>query len=1079
MTIAQDPATAQHDGMPRSAIESGTVDYVLPVPKIVEVIPRYLRHSSFQERPEEAASPETSPDQLNAVISILRTRAKFDFSYYKKGTLGRRVRRRMGVRHVDPLSEYVQLLRSDPDEVNALYKDLLINVTSFFREPKAWEALNDEVIAKLIDRREAGQPIRAWVPACASGEEAYTLGMLFLARCRQLQKACPIQLFASDVDLQELEFAREGVYPESIAADVPPEHLRQFFHKGEHTYQISKELRESIVFAHQNLLVDPPFSKLDLICCRNLLIYLEADVQKKALSLMHFALAEGGYLFLGSAESIGGQEDLFETVSKKLRIYRRIGPTRHEQVHFPAAPFRERDRASHQTPGRPAGSPGRMIATAQQLLLDRYAPACVIINRRYEILHFSGPTHDYLVQPPGPPTQNLLAKAREGVQTKLRGATHRAILENRAISVEGVRIKRGKTSHRIRFIVEPIKSPADAEGLLLISFEDEPGPASSRRIEASPEAKDETVVEQLESELRATREDLQSTVEELETSNEELRASSEEVMSVNEELQSTNEEIETSKEELQSLNEELNTVNSQLEGKVAELEDANNDLNNLLVNAELAVLFLDTDYRIRRFTPPMTRFLRLIPTDIGRLLTDFESPSAQGGLLSDAEKVMAELIPQTSELKTEDGRWWLRRTLPYRTDDRRIDGVVITLVDITDRKEIHEKLQRFAEDLEQRVIQRTAELEATNARLNAASERLRAIFHHAGDAILTITDDGLIESFNPAAERTFGHAENEIIGRSVEVLMPIARGGETSETLMDFLKSGYAKSRGELRDVIARRKDGSTFPMDLTVTEVKDRTRHLFITIARDLTSRRHAEEERRQLQQELIEAGAAEQRRIGQELHDHLGQMLSGTAMLAGSLKNKLEAADSAEAPRAAQLTQHIQDAYSEVRKLSRGLVPVVVDEDGLMQALEELCSSIRELYGIACIFHCPRPVLIPNNDVATRLYRIAQEAVTNAARHGKAQEVEIVLKESGGQLALEVRDNGVGMPERALAGNGMGLRIMRYRTELMSGKLQISPIEPQGTLVRCVLKRDTSSHGAVDEKKFGPKHKGKDSNR
>ena len=437
MTMAQTPETVQYDGMPRSAIATGGVDHVLPVERMPEAILNYVRHDYVKAPAGPAPPAEAGGDEVTAILPFLKARANFDFGCYRKPTLRRRIQRRMSLRHLRSTAEYLRLLRGDEEEVKALRKDLLISVTSFFRDPPAWQFLADQVIPAIVARRGENDPLRVWVPACSSGEEAYSIAMLLIEELQRDRKSCRLQVFASDVDTDALEVARAGLYPESISTDVTPERLRRFFSKEEHSYRVNKELRECVIFAQQNLLTDPPFSKLDLVSCRNLLMYLEPAVQDRLITLLHFGLVEGGYLFLGSAETIGSLDDLFETVSKKWRIYRRIGPTRHDKVEFPVT-------AAPQASAPPPASPplrsgvGRIVATAQQLLLERYAPACVIITRKGEMLHFSGPTHEYLLQPSGPATQDLFAQARDGLQAKLRAAVQKTIREEHPITVSAI-----------------------------------------------------------------------------------------------------------------------------------------------------------------------------------------------------------------------------------------------------------------------------------------------------------------------------------------------------------------------------------------------------------------------------------------------------------------------------------------------------------------------------------------------------------------------------------------------------------------------------------------------------------------
>ncbi len=676
MTMAQDLQSAQHDGMPRSAIASGSADYVLPAEQMADALLAYVHHATSSET--SAPLPEKAADPLTSAIALLHTQTKFDFSGYKTATLRRRIQRRMSLRHLGQMPTYVELLRNDPAEVTALFKDLLINVTSFFREPAAWDFLQEHVVRRVVAEKDPDAPLRVWVPACASGEEAYSIAMVVIEEIEAAGKSCRTQVFASDVDAEALETARVGVYPEGIAAHVRPERLSRFFIKDDHRYRVNKELRDTVVFAQQSLVGDPPFSKLDLISCRNLLIYLEAAAQERLIGLLHFALVEGGSLFLGSAEGVGPREDLFEVVSPKWRIYRRIGRTPHDTLQFPVVASTMARVVRARTASQP--TPGRLAALAQQLLLQRYAPACVLINRSGEILYFHGRTDAYLAQPSGLPTRDLIAQARGGLRTKLRGAVHAAIRDHQRVVLPDIPMRRGDAVARVKITVEPLNTTTmEVEGLWVVSLEDEPDttaatPAAARNA-ANAIGADTALVRQLEYELQTTKEDLQQTIED-------LRAANEELMSVNEELQSSNEELETSKEELQSLNEELTTANAQLESKVAELEATNNDLDNLLTSTNIATLFLDSQFRIRRFTPAATKLFSLIPSDIGRPIGDVAQQFTDPGLLSDAAVVLQQSVSATREVQAHDGRWYVREVLPYRGRDNRILGVVITLSDV-------------------------------------------------------------------------------------------------------------------------------------------------------------------------------------------------------------------------------------------------------------------------------------------------------------------------------------------------------------------------------------------------------------
>lgn len=531
MAMVQDPSTAEYPRMPESSVATGLADYVLPVENMPEKLINYIQHY-YVNGAKTGADGADDSDHLNKVLALLRARTKFDFRCYRKRMLTRRIERRMSLSHFQQLADYLAFLREHPDEVKQLFRDLLISVTNFFRDVEAFQALEMEVIVPLVHAKPHDAPLRIWSAGCATGEEAYSLGMVVLEQLSAAQKSCPVQIFATDVDEDALEVARQGIYPESIVTDVSPERLGRFFTRvGDASYQVSKQLREIVVFARQNLVTDAPFSKLDLIVCRNLLIYLEPDIQKKVLALLHFSLNEGGFLFLGSSETIGRHIDLFEPVSRKWRIFQRIGPARPERVEVPITiavePLVPPRRLAPPSPTRPVS----FAEMTHRLLLDQFAPPAVLINRKYEILYFFGATDRYLAVPAGEPTQDLMMMARDGLRTKLRSAIHKAVREGGPVTLQGAQVKRNGNYQPVIVAIRPVLGPQGADGLLLITFQD-----SDQDIPPPPPpetAAEESVVRQLEYELKATREDLQSTVEELESSNEELKVSNEEVMSMN------------------------------------------------------------------------------------------------------------------------------------------------------------------------------------------------------------------------------------------------------------------------------------------------------------------------------------------------------------------------------------------------------------------------------------------------------------------------------------------------------------------------------------------------------------------
>ncbi len=676
--IAQDPDSASFSSMPRSLIDSGLADFVLRPEEIPDFLQRYAQHPYVLGQPAPTMLQRRDQQQLLEIFSVLRTRTRHAFDGYKKPTVLRRIQRRMSLSQVTSLVEYVKLLRQSPNEISSLADDLLIHVTGFFRDPEAWQSLYEKVIVPLVDQRQSDSSIRAWVTACSSGEEAYTLAMLLVEAMEVASKQFDIKIFATDTADRTLAHARAGSYPMGIEGEVTPERLERFFDKDDSNYRVKKELRELVVFAPQNVLQDPPFSRLDICTCRNLLIYLEPEIQRRILSLLHFGLREGGALFLGNAETVA--DGMFETIDKKWRIYRRIGPTHNGSASLPHPALSslvepEKTRAREM----PRQS---MAQIAQKALLSRFTPPSVVIDRQHRIAFFHGNTDPFLTQPPGEPTRDVLLQCREAIRNAVRTAIHQGMTHNASVVVRDGYIETETGRMRVEVSIAPLDHRL-AQGYYLLSF------ALVRRSEytGSSAHGDQTAADddprQLEEELNRVRDELQNTIEELQTSNEELKASSEESTSINEELQSTNEELETSKEELQSLNEELTTVNTQLQSKMEELEATSADLDSLLSSTDIAVIFLDNHFRIRRFTPAVKDLLELIPSDVGRPLANLARKFDDPELLVNAQTVLDKLVSIEKEMRSDSGHWYVRRVLPHRTADNRIGGVVMTFVDIT------------------------------------------------------------------------------------------------------------------------------------------------------------------------------------------------------------------------------------------------------------------------------------------------------------------------------------------------------------------------------------------------------------
>jgi two-component system CheB/CheR fusion protein len=1038
ITLVHKPEEEDTGTMPRNAIRSGVIDYVVAAERIPAIIDRYARHPYVQAGDVDEALTEDGAADLQSILSILRTHVGYNFECYKRGTLARRVQRRMGLGQFATYASYAEYLQSHPSELDELFKDLLICITQFFRDREAWQKLAADIIPEIVSRASSGGSIRVWVPACATGEEAYSIAMLVLEELRTHEKDCVLQVFASDINESALEVGRLGMYPASIATDVPAPLLERYFVEGttDRYYSVSRALREVVIFARQNLVVDPPFSKLDLVCCRNLLIYVEPDIQQKVIELFHFALRPGGFLFLGSAETIGRHDRLFVSISKKWRIFRR-GDESRQVVAFPlaASHVHERPRPSA-TPAQRGES--RVARMAQQLLLEKYAPAAVLVTERFEIIYFTGRTQEYLVQPTGAPTNDLLAMAREGLRTKIRAAATQAIHDGRAVTVDNVRVRRGTHFHPARLTVNPIHTESGDGPLLLVVFEDERPAESPATAHEEPPA-DEAVVRQLEYELILTREDLQSHIEDLETSNEDLKVATEEVMSVNEELQSANEELETSKEELQSLNEEVSTVNCQLREKIAELERINNDLDNLLTSTDIATIFLDRELRIKRFTPAVRRLMNVIATDVDRPLADFARRFTDRRLLQDAQQVLERLIPAEVEIRTDDGRWFLRRVLPYRTEDNRIDGVVITFIDTSATKLAVEAL---------------AESES----------RYRMLIDSATDfAIFMLDLEGRITTWNSGSERICGYTEREALGKPGSIIF-VPEDRESGEDMHELER---ARRTGRSEDERWHlRKDGSRFwGSGVVMLVYDDQGRPVgFSKVMRDQTERRRMEAELHQLNDsleqmvqertaslsalssELLIAEERERRELASDLHDSIGQTLALASMRLGELGPGVPPETRAE------LGELINSANEAVRSVTMQLSPPILYQLGLVPALEWLADEMERRYGlIVALEHRDVPAGI-DDQVRFILFRSARELLINVAKHAEVSDARVRVGSVGGFVVLEIEDSGKGFPATAeffQRRSGFGLFSLRERLRYIGGEVIIRSTQGLGTTV------------------------------
>ena len=695
--FVQQPDTAQFDSMPRSAIDAGVADVIAPPAELPEKIQTFFSHRLMA--PKNGSADLIDKEEagfLDKVIVLLRTQTGHDFSAYKKSTIQRRVERRMGLHQLPRMADYLRYLRSNPQESKMLFSELLIGVTSFFRDPELWVQLKAEVITALLTHYPQGGVLRAWVPGCSTGEEAYSLAMIFKEVLEEANSPhrYSLQIFASDLDPGAISAARTGVYPQTIGAEVSDKRLTRFFVEDPGGYRVCNEIREMVIFAQHNIIADPPFTKLDLLSCRNLMIYLESALQNKLIELFHYSLNKEGFLVLGNAETVGPGVDLFVPISGKSRIYRRLDAiARSLPLGFPAAfqSYKKSAGPGELENGRHLSGPD-LQSEVEKLVLERYAPAAVLVTDQGDMLYFSGKTGKYLEPASGKPSLNLFSMAREGLSQVLNETFHRAVREKINTSIKHVKLGTGANEY-VNVSVQPLIQPEALRGMVLVVFSDVSSPRRKKTPETALEGTDsDTRLLELVNELKQAREEAKSTREEMQTSQEELKSTNEELQSTNEELQSTNEELTTSKEEMQSMNEELQTINHELQAKVTELYRASNDMRNLLDSTEIATLFLDELLKVRRFTAQTRRVYKLIPGDTGRLITDIVTDLKYPEMAEDARQVLRTLVFSEKDVPTGDGRWFRVRIMPYRTHENRIDGLVITFVEISQSKKLEDEL---------------------------------------------------------------------------------------------------------------------------------------------------------------------------------------------------------------------------------------------------------------------------------------------------------------------------------------------------------------------------------------------------
>jgi two-component system CheB/CheR fusion protein len=688
MSMVQETSTAKYEGMPRSAIDTHLADYVLPVSMMPEQLMAYVKKISSKRI--QPVSPAVEPSAIQKILMVLRSQTGHDFSFYKKSTVLRRIERRIAVHNLEEASLYLRYLQEHKEEVRLLFKELLITVTSFFRDPEAFEVLKSKIWPRMLEGKPEDASLRIWVPGCASGEEAYSIAMTLKEYMAEAKQDYKIQIFGTDIDEDAINQARSGRFQDNIGIDVSPARLKRFFTKEEGAYRVKKDIREMLVFAVQNAIKDAPFTKIDLISCRNFLIYVEPEMQNRLIPLFHYSLNPGGVLFLGSSESIGRFSDLFQPLHKKWKFFEAKGTvvsatlgalpwTYATEIHG----FKEEEKK--------AKKPG-IGELSQKALLGAFVPPSVVVDDRGNIIYFHGQTGNYLEPASGQASLNILNMAREGIVFELRTALHNAAARKKEIRYNDLKVRTSGGRRPVNLTIRPLTDTEGLSGFFLVSFQE---PASKSTGEKPPKGKPasgkfERRVTELEQDLLHTKETLQTTVEEMQASNEELKSANEELQSTNEELQSTNEELETSKEELQSVNEELVTVNSELQAKIEQLSRTETDMKTLLDSIHIGALFLDRDLRIKRFTSEAMKLFNLIATDLGRPIRDIRSNLVGEEILREAQRVLDTLQNYEAQVQSRDGQWLFVRIMPTRSPENVIDGLVLTFTNITMIKQTQE-----------------------------------------------------------------------------------------------------------------------------------------------------------------------------------------------------------------------------------------------------------------------------------------------------------------------------------------------------------------------------------------------------
>lgn len=1032
LVVVQDPHEAQYNGMPRSAIDTGCTDFILPIAKIPQALMSFSRQAyvSGRKTPGEMET-ESGPAEI---IALLTEMTSHDFSLYKPGTLTRRIERRMALAAIENRERYLEILREDAGERERLARDLLINVTQFFRDRLAFDMLGQSVVPELVQEQPPGQPIRVWVPACSSGEEAYSIAILFLEAIAASRSNIKLQVFASDIEPGCVAFARNGSYPEHIQNDVTKERLSRYFIKEDGGYRVVRELREAVVFTTQNLLADPPFSRLDLISCRNVLIYLSPEAQERTLSLFHFALRERGVLVLGASETVGKHGDHFAPISKTHRLYRHIGRSRPGETAFPIPSGELGFRSRSLSPKERASPAPTLGDLAKRTLMDAYVPAAVLINDKREALHYFGAIDTFLKIAPGEASRDILVMAREGLRGKLRHALQHAPLDQGNTHVTGGRVTRDGRPVDVTIGVFPISS--DEQEYRIVSFaEDVRSPAQGGETEPRPNINQEH-------EIALLREELNSTILELEVASEEHKAINEEAMSVNEEFQSINEELETSKEELQSLNEELNALNSQLQETVERQRATADDLNNILNSSDVATLFLDRALRIRFFTPATKTLFNIITTDIGRPLGDLTHRFRDDDMLRDATSVLTTSAPKRREIEADNGSWYIRSILPYRSDAPHVDGVVVTFAGIS-------------------------EIKAAQAEIQSARSYSDSIIATIGQPLVVLDADLRVISASTSFYRVFAVGPAQTVGHPLHEVGACLDVQALRQFLAALRKGDAGLDDAEITITLPALGIRSFKVSARTIGEEPAAKRKILLSII-DVTDAKRESEALAAAKAMAERANIGKSRFLAAASHD-LRQPLQTINLLQGILMKRATDEDTRKLlgrlDDTVSAMSNMLDKLLDINQLEAGIVrPEIVDFP-----INSLLSRMKADFSFLAAEKGLRWSVIPcrlfGRSDPRLLDQMIRNLVSNAFKYTSSGKLLLGCRRRPGIIRIEVLDTGIGLPmdqarkifeefhqldnpaRDSSLGLGLGLSIVKRLGDLLGHSIDVRSIPGYGS--------------------------------